>query len=470
MRQWGGRFSGVPSDALLGFSESLSQDSRLWEYDIAGSQAHVRMLGKQGILSKDEVDSLLGGLEQVRANYARGEVPNDISLEDIHTAVEWSLRQIVGDLAGKVHMGRSRNDQVALDMHLWCRDAARQLVAAVRDLQEQFVRQAEAHKETVMPGYTHLQRAQPVLLAHHLLSYFFMLERDVRRLRAVAESAGVSPLGAAALAGSTFNLDPVFTASELGLPGVYENSMDAVSDRDYLLEMCFACSVIMAHLSRLGEEIVLWTSAEFGFASLPDSLTTGSSIMPQKKNADPAELIRGRSGRVFGSLMGLLTVIKGLPMAYCRDLQEDKELVFGAFDATLACVRMAALLVEGLRFDLAALERAVSDWLLTATDVADALARRGMPFREAHGIVGALVSRCLQAGFRPDELSAEDLARISPHLTQDLLALLDPVRSVRSRDYPMATGPESVEHQIALARSILAVDGGVRKTPGPHGA
>jgi argininosuccinate lyase len=458
MRQWGGRFSEDPSDALLRFSESLSCDARLWKYDIAGTQAHVRMLGKQGILAPDEVDVLVRGLDEVRARYARGDVPRDTGLEDIHTAVESSLREIVGDLAGKVHTGRSRNDQVALDMHLWCRDAAGQLVRAVRDLQRQLVGQAEAHKETVMPGYTHLQRAQPVLLAHHLMSYFFMLERDVRRLRAVAGSASVSPLGAAALAGSTFNLDPAFTAAEVGLSAVYENSMDAVSDRDYLLEMCFACSLIMAHLSRLGEEIVLWTSAEFGFADLPDSLTTGSSIMPQKKNADPAELIRGRSGRVFGSLMGLLVAVKGLPMTYSRDLQEDKELAFRAFDTALSCVEMAALLVEGLRFDRDAMGRAASDWLLMATDMADELARRGMPFREAHGVVGSLVDRSLRTGASPAELSAEELAGISVYLSKDVVARLDPARSVRSRDYPMATGPRSVEGQIARARAILGAD------------
>lgn len=455
MRQWGGRFAEKPHDTMLLFSESLSCDARLYDYDITGSQAHVRMLGKQGILSQHEADTLTSGLEQVRASFARGEIPQDVTLEDIHTAVESSLRQIVGDLAGKVHTGRSRNDQVALDMHLWCRDAARELRAAVRDLQTQLVRQAEVHKDTVVPGYTHLQRAQPVLLAHHLLSHFFMLERDAARLKAVETSSGVSPLGAAALAGSTFPLDPAFTASLLGLAAVYDNSMDAVSDRDYLLELCFACSVIMAHLSRLAEEMILWTTPEFGFASLPDSLSTGSSIMPQKKNADAAELIRGRAGRVFGSLIGLLTVVKGLPMTYCRDLQEDKETAFGAFDITVGCVRMAALLAEGLRFNRAAMEEAAGDWLLMATDIADDLARRGIPFREAHGIVGALVRRCLEKGVRPADLSREELAEISEHLTPDALGLLDPRLSVRSRDYYMATGPRSVEAQLARARSIL---------------
>ena len=459
-RQWGGRFAAGPDEAMLRFSESLSYDRRLYRYDIRGSQAHVRMLAKQGILTQDEASALRHGLDRVLDKFDKGGIPEDISLEDIHTAVEASLKEFCGDLAGKVHTGRSRNDQVALDMHLWCIDAARDLKHDVRRLQEALLDQAEAHPHAVMPGYTHLQRAQPVLLAHHLLAYFFMLERDAKRLDAAAESASVSPLGAAALAGSTFPLDPSYTASLLGLKSVYDNSMDAVSDRDYLIEFCSACATLMAHLSRLAEEIVLWTTPEFGFAVLPDSLSTGSSIMPQKKNPDPAELIRGRAGRVFGSLAALLTVVKGLPLTYCRDLQEDKEIVFQAFDVTSACTEMAALLCAGIRFNEERMAAYAGDWALMATDIADALARQGVPFREAHKIVGDLVKACLArgtaGGVSPSSLSAEELAAISPLLTPELVSRLNAQHSVSGREYPMATGPMSVAGQLEKARGILS--------------
>ena len=456
MRQWGGRFAQSPSEMMLSFSESLSYDKRLFSYDIAGSMAHVKMLERQGILSGEEAGTLLAGLKSVRSDFERGEIPQEKELEDIHTAVESSLRAKVGDLAGKVHTARSRNDQVALDMHLWCADAARELREAVRSLQRAFLDQAVANKTLVMPGYTHLQRAQPVLLAHHLLAYFFMLDRDAARFAGVVSSAAVSPLGAAALAGSTFSLDPASTARDLGLPAIYDNSMDAVSDRDFLLELCFACAAAMAHLSRLSEEVVLWTTPEFGYARLPDAVTTGSSIMPQKKNADCAELIRGRSGRVFGRLMGLLTTVKGLPMAYCRDLQEDKETVFESFDVTLACLGMASQMVSGLEWRAERLSAAASDWPLMATDVADFLARSGLPFRDAHKVVGGLVRYCGETGKSPTELSAGELSQLSPLLTPEVCAeMFDAKHSVGLRNHPMATGPASVEAQVKKAAEVL---------------
>jgi argininosuccinate lyase len=457
MRQWGGRFSGSPSEMMLRFQESLSYDQRLWPYDIAGSKAHVKMLLAQGILTQDEAKTLLSGLAKVEEDFSRGEIPQDIALEDIHTAVETALRGIVGDLAGKVHTGRSRNDQSALDMHLWCVDAAKNLGEAVRRLQKAFFDQAGANKTLVMPGYTHLQRAQPVLLAHHLLAYFFMLQRDHERFEALAAKAAVSPLGSAALAGSTFPLDPISTARELGLSGTYDNSMDAVSDRDHLLELCFACSTAMAHLSRFAEEVVLWTTPEFGFAVLADAVTTGSSIMPQKKNADSAELIRGKAGRVFGNLIGLLTTVKGLPLTYCKDLQEDKEAVFECFDVTLACLDMATQVVEGLTWNPQKLEDAARDWPLMATDLADFLARNGMPFRDAHKVVGGVVRRCMDAGKSPKDLTAQELAQFSPLLTPEVCAaIFDPHHSVSLRDHLMGTGPGSVEAQLAKAAAIFS--------------
>lgn len=460
-RLWGGRFAASPDRALLRFSESLSYDRRLYRYDIKGSQAHVRMLAKQGILTQAEASALLAGLDKVMARFDEQGVLEDIALEDVHTAVETTLREFCGDLAGKVHTGRSRNDQVALDMHLWCLDAATALKQDIRELQESLIHQAESHPGTILPGYTHLQRAQPVLLAHHLLAYFYMLERDAKRLDEVARSAAVSPLGAAALAGSTFPLDPGYTASLLGMESVYDNSMDAVSDRDYLLELLSACSTAMVHLSRLAEEIVLWTSSEFGLATLPDSLSTGSSIMPQKKNPDPAELLRGRSGRVFGALTALLTVVKGLPLTYCRDLQEDKEIVFQAVDVTSGCLKMASLLCAGLCFDEERMAASAGDWLLLATDIADALARRGVPFREAHRITGDLVKTCLAkgSGATPASLTEDELGAVSPDLTRDMVSRLDARSAVAARDYPMATGPGSVASQISKAKGLLSGQG-----------
>lgn len=455
MRQWGGRFSSDPGETMLKYSVSLHYDSRLFRHDIKGSQAHVKMLRKQGILSQDEAEALLLGLDNVRERFESGDVPQDISLEDIHTAVESALRDLVGDLAGKVHTGRSRNDQVSLDMHLWCKDAVSEILTAIKALQEAIYDKAVFHQGIVAPGYTHLQRAQPVLLSHHLLSYFWMLDRDRRRFRTVMESSDMSPLGAAALAGSTFPLDPGFTAHELGLGGIYMNSMDAVSDRDFLLEFCFACSTTMVHLSRLAEEVIIWTTPEFGFAELSDTVTTGSSIMPQKKNADSAELIRGRSARVIARLMSLFATLKGLPLTYCRDMQEDKEAVFEAFDVTLASLEMAKEVVEGITFKTDALKKAASDWPLMATDVADHLARQGIPFREAHKIVGNLVRYCLELGASPAGLSPSELSGISPHLTPDIAGLFDPVHSVGLRDYPMATGPNSVRLQLQKALEIL---------------
>jgi argininosuccinate lyase len=455
MRQWGGRFTFGPGETMLKYSVSLHYESRLFGYDIAGSQAHVKMLEKQGVLTSDEAALLQKGLEEVRARFEAGDIPQDASLEDIHTAVESTLRSLIGDLAGKVHTGRSRNDQIALDMHLWCKDASRELGSAIKALQKAIYDKAVFHQGIVAPGYTHLQRAQPVLLSHYLMSYFWMLERDRARFGTVGLSSDVSPLGAAALAGSTFPLDPAFTAHELGLGGIYMNSMDAVSDRDFLLELCFACSTTMVHLSRLAEEVIIWSTSEFGFAELSDAVTTGSSIMPQKKNADSAELIRGRSARVIARLMGLLATMKGLPLTYCRDLQEDKETVFEAFDVTLASLEMAKEVVLGLTFKSMSLEKAASDWPLMATDVADRLARQGLPFREAHGVVGNLVKFCSEQGKSPAELTPAELNEVSPHLTPDITGLFDPFGSVKLRDYPMGTGPTSVKMQLEKALKIL---------------
>ncbi len=437
------------------YTASIAFDRRLAPYDIAGSIAHARMLARQGIISEKDAELIVMGLGAIRQEIAEGRFPFRDDLEDIHINIEARLAGRIGaEAAGRLHTARSRNDQVALDMRLYVMDAAGQAQASLRTLEVALLQQAEAHAETVMPGYTHLQRGQPVVLAHHLLAYVEMLERDHERLGDARRRADVMPLGSGALAGSPYPLDRESVARELGFSRVSANSIDAVSDRDFVIELHAAAAIAMMHCSRLAEELVLWSGSEFGFVELDDAYATGSSLMPQKKNPDVAELIRGKTGRVYGHLMGALTVMKGLPLAYNRDLQEDKEALFDTVDTLLATLDVLAEAVATARFDAQRLRQAASGGYLLATDVADYLVKKGEPFREAHRIVGEIVQYALEQGKELRELTAADYRKFSPKFAEDVLRIT-PESSVASRDLPGGTAPQAVRKAIAEAKRRL---------------
>jgi argininosuccinate lyase len=451
---WGGRFGASPAEAFERLNASIPFDVRLAPYDIKGSIAHARMLGVQGIVSKEESAELVRGLETVLEEVEAGEFLWDVSDEDVHTAVERRLREVVGDVALKLHTGRSRNDQVALDTHLFVRDAADEIRAAVLATMLALVEVAERERDLVLPGYTHLQRAQPVLLAHHLLAHFGALKRDVGRLEAAREAAGVSPLGAAALAGTPHFVDPGLTAGELGMEP-FSNSLDAVSDRDFVLDLLYACAVLGLHLSRFGEEWVLWTSAEFAFATLDDAYSSGSSIMPQKKNPDAYELMRGKAGRLIGDLNALLITLKSLPLGYSKDLQEDKEPLFDAVDSVLPMLAVLPEMLRTARFHGERMNEAAGGFAL-ATELADCLAANGVAFREAHHAVGRLVRRCEELGVPLEDLTSEELAAAHPALARLPEGLLSPRGSVRNKRSAGSTSPGSVDEQLGEARAFLA--------------
>ena len=457
---WGGRFEGSPDASIAEFGASLPVDKRLWEQDIRGSIAHVRMLARQGIVPAEDAIAIEAGLLAVARDLREGDFVFDNADEDIHMAVERALREKVGPVAGKLHTARSRNDQVALDSRLWAKGAVAGLAAASISLQTTMVVRADEALDAgiVLPGYTHLQKAQPVLLAHHLLAYVWMLARDVTRLRHAYEAADAMPLGSAALAGTTFPLDRRFVADELGFDDVVPNSLDAVSDRDFLLDLAYACALAMTHLSRLCEELIVWSSDEFGFVTMDDAYATGSSIMPQKKNPDVAELVRGKTGRVYGDLVGLLTVMKGLPLAYNKDMQEDKEGVFDAVDTLRDCLRAVDGMVGTVRFNADRMRAGALGGFMAATDLADYLAAHGIPFREAHEIVGRLVLDCEKSGRTQQQLKAADLAEASPAFGPDALALVDIDEVVRRRTSEGGTGHGPVAEQLAAARDTLAAD------------
>jgi argininosuccinate lyase len=455
---WGGRFGASPAEAFERINASIPFDVRLAPYDVRGSITHARMLGERGIVAPGEVAELVRGLETVLAEVEAGAFSWDLADEDVHTAVERRLREIVGDVALKLHTGRSRNDQVALDLHLFVRDAAEGIRAGVLAAMRALVEVAEANRRLILPGYTHLQRAQPILLAHHLLAHFEAFRRDLRRLEAAGEAASVSPLGAAALGGTPHPVDPGLTASELGLRP-FANSLDAVSERDFALDLLYACAVLGVHLSRLGEEWVLWTSAEFGFATLDDAYSSGSSIMPQKKNPDAYELMRGKSGRLIGDLNSLLITLKGLPLGYSKDLQEDKEPLFDAVDSVLAMLAVLPEMLRTARFDGARTSEAAGGFAL-ATELADFLAARGVPFREAHHAVGRLVRRCEELGLSLEEVPPEELAAAHAALQDFPRELLTPRGSVSNKKSPGSTSPGSVELQLEAARAFLDADAG----------
>jgi argininosuccinate lyase len=447
---WHGRFAEGPADDLLAFTSSLDFDRRLAADDIAGSRAHVAMLARVGVLTDEEADAVLAALDTVTTELADGTFEFAPTDEDIHTGVERRVTELAGPAGSKLHTGRSRNDQVALDLRLFLRREGRAVAVAVHELQEVLVRRAADAGEAYLPGYTHLQRAQPVLLAHHLLAHFWSFARDVDRWRDALERADVSPLGAGALAGSSLPLDPDWVARELGFSRRFENSLDAVSDRDFVAEALFVAALTQSHLSRLGEEIVLWSSEEFGFVHLADAYSTGSSMLPQKKNPDIAELARGGAGRVIGDLTGLLAVLKGLPLAYNRDLQGDKEPLFDALDTCRASLRALTGLVDSAEFDREQMQSAADSAVTAATDLAELLVRRGVPFREAHAAVGTLVRQATERGIELEELVVSD-----PRFGPEALAVLEPGQAVRRRTTPGGAGPEPVRRQLTAARARL---------------
>jgi argininosuccinate lyase len=450
---WGGRFASSPAEAFERLNASISFDVRLAPYDIEGSIVHARMLGETGIISAGEAEELVRGLRAVLEEVEAERFSWALADEDVHTAVERRLREIVGDVALKLHTGRSRNDQVALDLHLFVRDAAQRIRESLLEVMRTLVEVAEAHRDLLLPGYTHLQRAQPILLSHHLLAHFWAFKRDLKRLHAAREAANVSPLGAAALGGTPHPIAPTLTAGALGMEPL-ANSLDAVSERDLALDILYACAVLGVHLSRLGEEWVLWTSQEFGFARLDDAYSSGSSIMPQKKNPDAYELMRGKAGRLIGNLNALLVTLKSLPLGYSKDLQEDKEPLFDSVDSLLTMLAVLPELLRTASFNGARMEGAAGGFAL-ATELADYLAARGVPFREAHRAVGQLVRRCEELGLSLEEASSEELAAAHPALADLPRNLLTPKGSVANKKSLGSTSPGSVDDQLRQAREFL---------------
>ena len=455
-KTWSDRFEGILHPAIARFNASIGFDIELLEYDITGSITHAKMLAHTGIIPDSEAEQLVVGLEQIRQEYRDGKFNPGIEQEDVHFAVERRLTEIVGDVGKKLHTARSRNDQVGTDIRLYLRDRIDDIRDRLRQVQRVLLHHAEAHVETLIPGYTHLQRAQPISLAHHLLAYFQMAQRDWERLGEIRSRTNISPLGCGALAGTTFPIDRQYSASVLGFEGVYANSLDGVSDRDFAIEFLGAASLIMVHLSRLSEEIILWASQEFNFVTLKDSCATGSSIMPQKKNPDVPELVRGKSGRVFGHLQGMLVLMKGLPLAYNKDLQEDKEALFDAVKTVQGCLEaMTILLDEGLEFRSERLAEAVSQDFSNATDVADYLAARRVPFREAYNLVGKVVKTSLAAGKLLKDLTLEEWKQLHPAFEADIYEAIAPKQVVAARNSYGGTGFEQVRQAIAAAKATL---------------
>ena len=452
---WGGRFQKETNKLVEELTASITFDQKLANEDIEGSLAHVKMLGECGIIPVEDADSITQGLLAIQEKVAAGEVSYQVAHEDIHMNIEKMLTDEIGPVAGKLHTGRSRNDQVATDMHLYLRGKTKRLIELIELVQEAMVTQADAHVATILPGYTHLQRAQPISFAHHLLAYFWMLERDKGRLLDSLKRINVLPLGAGALAGTTFPINRARVAELLEFDGVYPNSLDAVSDRDFIVEFLAAASLIMVHLSRLSEELILWSSQEFQFIELDDSFCTGSSMMPQKKNPDVPELIRGKTGRVFGNLFGLLTVLKGLPLAYNKDMQEDKEGMFDSVETLEGALMLLAPMLGTMTVNVEVMQQAVYKDYSNATDLADYLVEKGMPFREAHEVIGQLVQYSLQNGKFLLDLDLSEFQAYSPLFDDKVYRVLKPENVVAARDSEGGTGFAQVQKQLELAKSQL---------------
>lgn len=452
---WGGRFHEKTAASVELYTQSVSYDKTLYRQDIAGSQAHARMLAKQGILTQKEADQLVAGLNAVRAEIESGVFQWKQELEDVHMNIESRLTELVGEVGKKLHTGRSRNDQVALDFRLFVAERVDTWRTLIHQLITVFLNKAEAQREVILPGCTHLQPAQPISLAHHLLAYAWMLQRDFERLHDCEGRVRVSPLGAAALAGTTYPLDPKAVADDLHLPKTFANSMDAVSDRDFVLESLFCASTIMMHLSRFCEEIILWSNPAHGFVRLPDAYSTGSSIMPQKKNPDVAELMRGKVGRVYGDLFTLLTIMKGLPLAYNRDLQEDKEPFLDADHTVTLSLELMAGMLAALLFDADRMTAALSSGFLNATELADYLVGKGIPFREAHRITGMAVALAEEQQLPLEKLPLQELQKLCNLIDEDVFAVLDYKAAVARRNAPGGTGPLALDRQFATIRAWL---------------
>lgn len=452
---WGGRFTKTAEEWVDEFGASISFDQELVQEDLEGSIAHVTMLAKCGIISEEDSSLIKKGLEALKEKANMNELEYSVKLEDIHLNLESKLTDMVGPVGGKLHTGRSRNDQVATDMHLYLRKQTADIINLIEEMQTALLTQAKGHVETVMPGYTHLQRAQPISFAHHLMAYFWMLERDKERFGESVKRINVSPLGAGALAGTTFPIDRELTAELLGFQGIYENSLDAVSDRDFILEFLSDSSILMMHLSRLGEEIILWSSQEFRFVELDDAFSTGSSIMPQKKNPDMAELIRGKTGRVYGNLMGLLTVLKGLPLAYNKDMQEDKEGMFDTVKTVTGSLKIFAGMINTMKVNTTQMESATKNDFSNATELADYLSGKGIPFRESHEIVGQLVLTCVKKQCYLADLSLEEFKKAHPLFEEDIYEVLNPVTAVQRRNSAGGTGFEQIRLALKKAEEKL---------------
>ena len=454
-KMWAGRTSGIVSSIADDFNSSIRFDCKMYQEDITGSMAHAAMLGAQGIISQTDAQTLIDGLQTILEDLNSGALEFDFSCEDIHMFVEQELTQRLGDVGKKLHTARSRNDQVALDLRMYLRSRIDEITPLIKDVIEAILKQAEENKSVIMPGYTHLQRAQPILFSHHLMAYAMMLLRDLDRLADCRKRMNVSPIGCCALAGTTYHTDREFEAKQLGFEGVAMNSIDGVSDRDFCIELMSCLATLMMHLSRFSEEIILWASWEFQFISLSDAYTTGSSIMPQKKNPDMAELCRGKTGRVYGDLMALLTTLKGLPLAYNKDMQEDKEAVFDAVETVIMCLKVFAPMLETMKSRPENMKKAAQGGFINATDLADYLVKKGMPFRSAYKISGQLVAQCIQEGTVLEDLPLEAYKAHSDLFAEDLYHDIDLLTCVEKRISLGGTSVASVEMQIAYVKQHI---------------
>lgn len=457
-KMWAGRTDGVTDKIADDFNSSIHFDCKMFRQDVRGSMAHAAMLGAQNIITKNEADTLIDGLDTILSDLENGSLQFDMECEDIHMFVEQELTKRLGAVGKKLHTARSRNDQVALDLRMYLRDEAEEIIDLVRDLIYAITEQAEKNKATVLPGYTHLQRAQPITFGHHLMAYAMMLLRDTARLTDAKKRMNISPIGSCALAGTTYNIDRRFEAKELGFDGVTANSIDGVSDRDFCLELLSALSILMMHLSRLSEEIILWSSWEFHFVELSNAYTTGSSIMPQKKNSDMAELVRGKTGRVYGDLMALLTTLKGLPLAYNKDMQEDKESIFDAVDTVKMCLKVFAPMVATMTVCSENMKKAAQTGFINATDLADYLVKKGMPFRSAYKVSGQIVAYCIDNNKVLETLTLEEYKGFDPSFEDDVFEAIDLINCVEKRTSEGGTAISSVEKQIEYVKGILSND------------
>ena len=452
---WGGRFSKTTDEMINEFQASIGFDRRMYREDIAGSLAHAAMLAKVGILSEEDRAAIEKGLKDILAQIEHGDFDFSVALEDIHMNIEKRLTDAIGDAGSRLHTARSRNDQVALDTHLFVRHAVVDVMAHIRALQQALTESAAQHRDVIMPGYTHLQRAQPILFSHHLMAYFGMLARDFERFQGVYARTDIMPLGAGALAGTTLPIDRQFVAQRLHFERIYTNSLDAVSDRDYILEFLSAASILMVHLSRLSEEIILWCSREFSFVELDDAHCTGSSMMPQKKNPDVSELVRGKTGRVVGHLMAMLMAVKGLPLAYNKDLQEDKEGLFDTIDTVKFSLAVYAQLIRGMKLREDVMRHAVEADYSNATDLADYLVRKGLPFRKAHAVAGQAVAQCIARGIYLADLPIADYQQLSPLFAEDIYDAISPETCVSCRNSYGGTSYEQAEMQLEAAKNLM---------------